>query len=198
MFPFFESICIQDKIPNLLNFHQLRINQTFETFYKNSIPHNLNAIIELQKFKTNTKLKLKFYYSNINFKIELHEYYPIIYQKFKLINLNSIHYPFKYTDRDVFQYYSNKSPIDETQIFIKNNEITDATHHNIAFRRNKLWITPTSCLLRGCMRQFLIESKKLTEERITISNLNQFQEFKLINALNSLNDAITYDIQVLT
>ena len=68
-------------------------------------------------------------------------------------------------------------------LLVRNGMITDTSYSNIVFRREGEWITPSFCLLKGTMRQYLLDNGKIREEQIAVKDLPRFEKFKLINAM---------------
>ncbi|HEY0743159.1 MAG TPA: aminotransferase class IV [Chryseosolibacter sp.] len=101
----------------------------------------------------------------------------------KIVENDRINYEFKYTDRkQIDKLFEQRDGCDDILI-IKKGEVTDASYANIAFRRNNEWVTPWSPLLKGTMRQKLIEQNKIIAERILVEDISTFTSFKLINAM---------------
>jgi 4-amino-4-deoxychorismate lyase len=61
--------------------------------------------------------------------------------------------------------------------------ITDASYANLVFFDGATWITPTSYLLNGTMRQILINQQKIKPAQITLSDITNFEKVKLINSM---------------
>jgi 4-amino-4-deoxychorismate lyase len=68
-------------------------------------------------------------------------------------------------------------------LIVKKGNITDSSYSNIVFRRGKNWYTPWSALLKGTMRQNLIDNNKIFQEQIELEDIESFKSFKLINAM---------------
>ena len=56
------------------------------------------------------------------------------------------------------------------------------------------WVTPKTALLEGTMRRYLLDQKRIILKDIAIEDLHQYNSFKLINALNSFEEAKEYSI----
>jgi 4-amino-4-deoxychorismate lyase len=50
-------------------------------------------------------------------------------------------------------------------------------------KRDDAWYTPWSALLKGTMRQKLIDNGSIIEEEIRLGDIRSFKTFKLINAM---------------
>ena len=75
----------------------------------------------------------------------------------------------------------NESAIDI--LIVKNGLITDTSYSNIILYNGKEWFTPKSFILNGVKRQYLLNTGKVKEIKITLENLKNFEKISLINAM---------------
>lgn len=197
MSQFIESIKVEDQELFLLEFHQKRVNDTFAHFGKEGsidlekIFKNLNHDEDgLYKLRLTYDLDKKFRTMMIPYAI------PEI-QDFQLVENNVYDYSFKFEDRKELEKMKAKSKAEEI-IIVKNNHITDTSFSNILFQKGKEWFTPSTYLLNGVQRQYLLKKKKIKEEEITLQNIKEFSHFQLINALNDFDDMFIYPISKIT
>ena len=80
---------------------------------------------------------------------------------------------------------AQKGEADEI-IIIKDSFVTDCSIGNLAFRKGTQWFTPNTPLLKGTQREYLLQSGQLQEIEIRQEQLEQFDEIRVINALNEL------------
>lgn len=197
MSQFIESIKVEDQELFLLEFHQKRVNDTFGHFGKEGsidlekIFKNLNHDEDgLYKLRLTYDLDKKFRTMMIPYAI------PEI-QDFQLVENNVYDYSFKFEDRKELEKMKAKSKAEEI-IIVKNNHITDTSFSNILFQKGKEWFTPSTYLLNGVQRQYLLKKKKIKEAEITLQNIKEFSNFQLINALNDFDDMFIYPISKIT
>jgi 4-amino-4-deoxychorismate lyase len=101
----------------------------------------------------------------------------------KIVENDRINYEFKYADRrQIDKLFEDRESCDDILI-VKKGEVTDTSYANIVFRRGQEWVTPWSPLLKGTMRQKLIDDNKIIPEKIRLEDITSFQSFKLINAM---------------
>lgn len=101
----------------------------------------------------------------------------------KIVENDRINYDFKYADRkQIDKLFEQRDGCDDILI-VKKEEVTDTSYANIIFKRGSEWVTPWSPLLKGTMRQKLIEQNKIIPEKILLEDISSFQSFKLINAM---------------
>lgn len=197
MYPFFESMALIDGSIQRIAFHQNRINRTFAKYYPTINPIELRSILIPDEFNFNQLQKLKLNYNSINYEINFSHYNPIQFDKFYFINDDQINYDFKYTDRNQLDYWRQQIEPHAQFIIIKNNLLTDSHFSNLVFTNGKHWITPKTPLHPGTMRAHLIDKHKIIQSYVSISTLHLFTHFKLINALNTLESAYLYPIELL-
>ena len=73
-------------------------------------------------------------------------------------------------------------------IIIKNGLVTDAFAANLLFFDGKNWVTPTTPLLKGTQRQFLLDQEIIFETKIREEDICSYQKVGLINAMVSFED----------
>lgn len=186
------------KIRNL-EFHQERLNRSRwklfglkdEIDLENIIKSGFNGAHPLAG-----KIKCRIIYGE---KIESIEFIPYQIKKInsvRLIENNEIEYPFKFEDRSAFELMKDSVTEDEI-IIVKNGQITDTSYSNLIFFDGENWITPTSFLLNGTMRQLLLQSGKITEDEVNPKDLNRFISFQLINAMMDLDESPELDVAII-
>lgn len=101
----------------------------------------------------------------------------------KVVQDDAISYAFKYANRDAInRLFDGRGNCDDVLI-VKQGMVTDCSYSNIVFRSGNDWITPSTPLLEGTMRQQLIDQNKIQVREIRKTDLRSFASFKLINAM---------------
>lgn len=195
MCQFIESIRVENGVIFLLEEHQRRVNGTFQCFDKQENTIKLNKIFEKEKFEKNGIFKFRIEYDlEGNFITENSPYMRAEIKEFQLIINDNVDYSFKYKNREVLEEMKRKSEGREI-IIIKNQCVTDTSFSNIVFFKNGQWFASSTYLLNGVQRQFLLKNNKIKEIEIGLDNISQFTHFKLINAMNDLENSYTYPIE---
>lgn len=195
MCQFIESIRVENGVIFLLEEHQRRVNETFQYFGKQENIIKLNKIFEKEKFEKNGIFKFRIEYDlEGNFITENNPYTRAEIKEFQLIINDNVDYSFKYKNREVLEEMKRKSEGREI-IIIKNQYVTDTSFSNIVFFKNGQWFVPSTYLLNGVQRKFLLKNNKIKEIEIGLDNISQFTHFKLINAMNDLENSYTYPIE---
>lgn len=183
MYQFIESIKVEKRRFQNLEYHQARLNDTRERALGFADNLDLDDILEIPKFIGPETYKCRVLYGKDIEAIEFTLYQPRIIASLKLIEDNEIDYNYKYANREnINRLYKQRGNCDEILI-INNKLITDSSYCNILFFDGKIWLTPESPLLKGTKRQQLLDGGKICEAEITIEDLGSFQKFMLINAM---------------
>lgn len=115
-------------------------------------------------------------------------------QTFKLVHNNDIDYSKKFADRSVLNsLVQQKGDCDEILI-VQNGLITDTSFSNIIFKKENVWVTPKTPLLKGTCRARLLEKGIIEPADIEISHLKQFSHFMLINAMLDFDETRAFPL----
>ncbi len=184
MFPLFESIRIENGVPENLTLHIARMHQSCLQVIGKDLTFDPSRIIKTPPVKGVLKCRLE--YNHTDFTTKFESYHPRQIQSLRLVNADDISYAHKFTDRQKLQQlFDSRGDFDDILI-VKNNLITDTSIGNILLFRSKQWVTPANPLLKGTMRQLLLESNQIKEEEITVNDLRKFKLFRPINAMVGL------------
>jgi 4-amino-4-deoxychorismate lyase len=197
MYRFFESIAIVSGKPRNLFFHQARIDRTFKHFYPNFESHHLEYLLSKIKYNEASLVKCKFSYDENTFKFYQLNYPIKKFSSFFLVTDNNLQYSYKLIDRSALDKHQDTFSPEHQFILIKNNKITDSGFSNLLFYDGYRWLTPAKPLLAGTMRASLLAELRIFEEEIEPIHLPLFKSFKLINALNSFEDAPEYPVHLI-
>lgn len=191
MYPFFESIKVEDQKIFLLDLHQKRVDETYAHF--GSLERiDLRQIFEKLSVDENGLFKLRISYDlQGNYEEKLLPYAISEIGDFQLVVDDHLEYQYKSENRDQFHYLKKKASADEI-IIVKNGSITDTSFSNLLFLKNKVWYTPKTFLLNGVMRKHLLQNDKIQESDITLNTLREYSHFQLINAMNDFDDMFIY------
>ncbi|OWR15635.1 aminotransferase class IV [Chryseobacterium sp. VAUSW3] len=197
MSQFIESIKIEDKKISLLDLHQKRVDDTFAHFGKES-SINLAEIFKNLEHDEDGLYKLRISYDlDKNFRTQLIPYAISEISNFQLVVNNIYDYSFKFEDRKELEKMLRQAKSSEI-IIVKNNHITDSSFSNLLFKKGKEWFTPSTYLLNGVQRQYLLKNKKIKEAEITLQNIAEYSHFQIINAMNDFDDMFIYPIARIT
>ena len=192
MYPLFETLCIERGEIRNLALHQQRYARSLAAFYRDKPAKvfDLKEIIQkstaLLSLHSEPLLRCRVDYNRETYQIRCLPYRRKIYRTFQPVICDHIDYGLKYSDRRIFdELLRQKGDCDEI-IIIKRGKVTDCSIGNLVFRRHGQWFTPDSPLLAGTQRATLLAENKIKVRSIFLSDLPQFEEIRLINALNGL------------
>jgi len=108
-----------------------------------------------------------------------------------LLKLSSddISYSHKYEDRSELQKLFEKRGDHSEILIIKKGLVTDCFYYNVAFYSDT-WYTPKEPLLKGTMRAYLLDQKKIIPKNISLEDIPSFSKVCLFNALNPFGEII--------
>lgn len=189
MFLLLETIkCFDGKLHNI-RWHNFRFNRSRKVCFGIGKAEDLSEIIKIPPHAGTGLFRCRVTYS-VN--IEKIEFVPHVYRKIehlKLVQDNSIAYPFKYADRRQLQkLFEQRGEYDDILI-VRNGCITDSFTANPVFFDGKKWWTPNTPLLPGTQRARLLNKGVISECRITSKDLPKYQSVSLVNAMQDLETA---------
>ena len=197
MFQFIESICCVNKQLRNLEFHQTRFDRTRNDNFTEINPILLDEIIKFPTDLTDEKYKVRIVYDREIQSVEFQPYQIKPIESIQLFEIeNKINYSYKYLDRWFFDEYLKESETDDL-VLVKSNYITDCIYSNIVFFDGSQWVTPRTFLLKGTMREALLQSGEIIQKNIKVSDLVNFKSFKRINAMMNLDESQELDISLL-
>jgi 4-amino-4-deoxychorismate lyase len=182
MSPLLETIKIKDGHALNLHLHEMRMKHSVLGIYGNNLTVNLERIIQCPPDLVSGVVKCRVIYSNAVESVTFEAYKPRLIRSLRLVYTNDIEYQYKYLDRGCFTHLLDGIEEDDILI-VKHGLITDTSFANIICWDGTRWITPKTPLLRGTKRQQLIKAGSLTEADIHPSDLEQFPEVRIINAM---------------
>ena len=185
---FIESIKIKDGQARHLDLHQDRMDRSIAEIYRT--PNRL----KISKILKNYEIPASgLYKGRIVYDLEVRDFQIIAYQPKKIKSVRAvdgdhIEYSYKYENREVFKKLLDRnSDVDEI-IIIKKGLISDSSYSNLVFWDGHHWITPSSPLLQGVQREYLLAEKKIISRKIRLSDLAKYERIGFINAMMDLND----------
>ena len=193
MFQFIESIRVNNRQPENLHFHQLRMNKTLMHYGKQPYV-NLIDLFDSTCINNDNVIKWRIVYS-------LEQIIDISYTNYSiktidsvaLVNLDGQQYDFKFEDRGWITSLLNTAGTDEI-IMCADGVVKDASYANILFFDGANWYTPEDPLLDGTRRAQLLIEGKIQLMDIRLSDLKKFDQVKFINALMCWEESPTFQV----
>jgi len=180
----FETIRLQDGVLLQLEYHNSRLNNSRKTVYNTSDYIELEQVIQIPSACKQGLFKCKVIYGKegIN-SVGFEPYTARKVNSLRIIEDNSILYNHKFTDRGRLTRLITKRGNYDEILIVQKGFITDTSYSNIIFFDGKKWLTPSTPLLKGTMRSFLLENNLIEESDIRVIDIKNFQKARLINAM---------------
>jgi 4-amino-4-deoxychorismate lyase len=187
MFSFLETICIQDGKAKHLDFHQMRVNDTFEQFFPEWEPLDLEELVAEQSLPIEGTHRLRITYQEDPETIEIIPYTHKDIKRFALVDTGEIDYGLKWSERGFFQTLIEAHPEADEVIFVKDGKLQDCSIANLAFLKEGIWYTPEDPLHWGTTRARLIIEEEVEETDILVEELESYERVCLINVFRPLS-----------
>ncbi len=190
----YESIKVKNRKLVNSSFHNKRMNKSRKELFGTSEEIDLEEKIVVPEKLDTGIYKCKVFYDQRIEKVEFIKYQRRNIRKLYAVVDNTIGYSYKYTDRSAIDKLKEKyAPSDEEDIIIvKNGMLTDTSYSNVALFDGENWFTPTEPLLKGTHRARLLAEGKVSERNIKLSDLPNYFEIKMINALMDFDTSPTF------
>jgi 4-amino-4-deoxychorismate lyase len=178
-----ESLKLKDGQIQNLKFHQDRLNRTMKELFPHVQKIDLLKEISIPEHCSSGIYKIRVLYGQTIEKIEIEPYVFRIIQSLKIVQHERIDYHLKYTDRQILQnLFAQRGDCDDI-IIIKNGFVTDSSAGNLLFFNGQKWETPTTPLLKGTKRQFLLDQGIISEKEIREEDIRSYLKVGIVNAL---------------
>ncbi|MDH2999580.1 hypothetical protein A1D23_05665 [Chelonobacter oris] len=187
MYPLIETIAVQNGALQNLPCHQQRYRRALADYYPNRAVRELDlATIEVPNAFRHGLVRCRLDYNAEQQQVRFFPYQRRTIRTFRPLVCDHIDYHLKYSDRTLLdQLYAQRGDCDEILI-IKNGLVTDCSIGNLVLLQNGIWYTPELPLLYGTQRAKLLAENKIRLRNISAQHLADYEEIRLINALNPL------------
>lgn len=190
-----ESIKLKDGNFLNLEYHQNRMNRSMVEWYPEAAVIPLASAISVPADCASGVYKVRVLYRETIEKIEITPYLFRSVKSLKIVHHETIDYHLKYTDRQILQELYARRGICDDIIIVKNGLVTDSFAANLLFFDGKKWITPTTPLLKGTQRQFLLDRGIISEQEIREDEVKTYQKVGLINAMIDFDEMPVISIE---
>lgn len=177
-----ESIYLNDGAFRNLSYHEARINQSTEAVMGKLPEWSFTRTLLSSDYPKTGLYKTRLVYDQQRVEIEFVPYQIREINTLKLIE-TTLEYPHKFENREALHSVFEKRGGCDDAIMVRGGLITDATYANLIFKRANRWFTPAAPLLKGTMRQYLLDTLRIIPFSIRVEDLAQFESCKLINAM---------------
>lgn len=183
MFRLLESIRLQNGNFHRLNYHQQRMDRSVK-----ELSGQRNAVSLMEALKKYNVPKTGLYKCRVVYsdKIETVEFIPYEIKpvnSLRIVYDQEIKYEHKYQNRDSLNALLSQRQYCDDILIVKNGFVTDSSYSNIIFYDGVNWITPAAPLLKGTMRQFLLDTAEIKAAPVAVQDIPSFKKFRLINSM---------------
>jgi 4-amino-4-deoxychorismate lyase len=179
----FETICVENRQLKNLSYHEARLNKTRKALWGYQDHWNLSELIEIPDSVDSDMYKCRLAYNEEIDNIKWEPYTRRTIRKIQRVYHETIDYSFKYEDRaELNTLFAQRSDADEILI-IKKGMVTDSLYCNVAFSDGEQWYTPSTPLLPGTQRAFLLDEGIIQEADISEKDLSKYRWVKFFNAM---------------
>lgn len=192
IFPLFETLAIKNGTVQNLALHQARYHRSLLSYYgknyTNLVVADLAQLLATipPKWLTHQMVRCRIAYNHSHQQVNFFTYQTRQFKQFQPVICEQINYSLKYSDRSQLeQLLTQRGKCDEI-IIVKNGKLTDCSIGNLVLKRQGEWFTPDSPLLAGTKRQQLLYEQRIQQRYIPLTQLDLFEEIRVINALNDL------------
>ena len=190
MCQYIESLRVVDGHICNLTYHQQRMNKTRLEVFGQPTPLLLNDVFKGIKAPSGLA-KLRFVYDEAGIHdISCTPYTRKEIHSLRLVTANDIDYRYKSVDRSALNQLKEKQGDCDEILIIRNKHITDTSYTNVALYDGKQWFTPSTPLLQGTMRQSLLDRGLLQERELLVSDLPNYKQISLFNAMMVLGEVV--------
>lgn len=191
MYPFVETVRIEDGMMQNISYHQQRMERTMKRFFPDTRVPSLVEVLNGRQWPVGKIWKVHIEYDGGGIScIRADEYHIRNIRRLRLVTCNDIDYEYKSADRQQLEALrAMKGDADEV-VIVRDGLITDTSYSNIALFDGHRWVTPRHPLLRGTMRQSLLDAGLLEERDVRATEWNSYEKVSLINAMMPLGRLI--------
>jgi len=190
MYQYIETLRVVDGCVCNLAYHEQRMNRTRKEMLGQPEPLRIADLLKAVSLPMGCS-KLRFVYD----KEGIHDITCTPYtcreiRSLHLVYNDNISYPYKSTDRSALNELKKQQGDCDEILIVRNNHLTDTSYTNVALYDGQQWFTPSTPLLPGTMRQSLLDKGILQEREILVSDIPQYQQISLFNAMMELGEVV--------
>lgn len=184
----FESIRVQDGRPCLLEYHQARVNRSLDA----GCAFDLAQAVRGMRLPEKGVFKLRVSYASDGGPgaVACDAYAPRVVRSLRLVECPALRYDRKFEDRRALLAARAVAADADEAVLTREGWVTDASYANLAFGRPGDWVTPSTFLLAGTKRAFLLDEGLLRECPVHVRDLPRYAFVTLINAMLDPGDVM--------
>lgn len=166
-----------------LFYHEQRMSRSLEMLCGSTEDFQLEKFLSQIAYPQKGLFKCRIVYDENSKEATFTPYAPQSVKRLKIVEHDRISYEFKFVDRKTINRLFDLRQQCDDVLIIRKGMVTDCSYSNIVFRKGNTWCTPWSALLKGTMRQKLLEQNSIQAEEIMKKDIRSFDACKIINAM---------------
>ena len=183
MYPFIETVCLEEGQIVRPLYHNARMNAVRRECFGALDNVRVEDIIDAA-FRPLQRTRCRISYGAEVMGVE---YFPYRLRRVQTVNLVSAEdgfdYHLKSADRSGLDaLFALRGTADDVLI-VRDSRITDTSIGNVALFDGERWFTPSSPLLKGTHRQFLLDEGRIFERNIRVKDLCNYSAVRIFNAM---------------
>ncbi len=189
-----ESIRIENKTLQNIDLHNNRFLSARKQLFGQSDFIEIEKYINIPDTLSDKRYKCRLTYDGKTLAYTIKPYTQRVVRSLRIVHDDEIDYSVKTNQRHKLdRAYEQREGCDDI-IIVKNGYLSDAWAANIILYSDEQWYTPTTPLLKGIQREYLLRSGRIKEIEIRENDLWRFSKIKLINAMIDFKRAPAIDI----
>jgi 4-amino-4-deoxychorismate lyase len=192
-----ETIRVSNGQPMHLGLHLHRMQASRKALFNIEDRIGLENVFSSNITHTKGIYKCRLTYGSHIHSVQFEPYTPKKISSLRMLECDDIDYGHKYADRSAIEkFFALRDPCDDILI-VKNGLITDSSFCNIVVHDGTRWLTPKQPLLRGIMRQHLLNIGQVHEADIEPSEFLGMKKYRLINAMLPFDTAADHSLETI-
>lgn len=193
-----ETIKVKDGEVINIDYHSNRFNKTRKELFNTGPAVDLYTKIIIPEYARKGLFKCRIEYDDQIRKIDFHPYEIQRIRTLKLVEADELEYSYKYINRSGIKKLIEHNNRCDDILMVKDGMITDTSYANIIVRGDDhIWYTPSSFLLRGTKREYLLNHGLIQEKIVTPASLKKFRELRLINSMLDIDDTESIPVRTI-
>jgi len=193
-----ETIKVIDGEITNIDYHSNRFNMTRKELFNTGPAVDLYSKIIIPEYARKGVFKCRIEYDDQIRKIDFHPYEIKRIRTLKMVEAGNLDYNYKYTNRSGIDKLMDQANGCDDILIIKDGLVTDTSYANIVVRgKDNIWYTPSSYILRGTKREYLLNYGIIREIIVTPASLKRFRELRLINSMLDIDDTESIPVRTI-
>ncbi len=185
-----ETIRIENSQICHLAWHNARLNRSRQALLGTNDIIDLGDHIRIPEDLGTGTYRCRVLYGREIDEVQFHPHRARAVRSLRLIQSDDISYEHKYADRKKLEeLFELRGECDDILI-IKKGFITDTSVSNVIFSHpDGRWLTPSTPLLKGTMRTYLLDTGRIAEAFLGPEDLSELTGAKMINCMMDLDSS---------